>query len=193
MWSNISFSVGLWTCCHVRALTLEPSRKWARVLPLPLASAAAAKSRQSCQTLCDPINGSPPGPRPWDSPDKNTGVGCHCLLQCMKVKSENEVTQSCLTLRNHMDRSLPGSSVHGIFQARVLEWGAIAFSLPLTSCVLLGMCMSLRRPQVLRLYSVRFSCSVVSDSLRPHELQHSRPCCPSPTPGVQPCSSILRG
>ena len=67
-------------------------------------------------------------PRPWDSPGKNTGVGCHCLLQCLKVKSESEVAQSCLTLRDPMDCSLPGSSVHGIFQARVLEWGAIAFS-----------------------------------------------------------------
>ena len=69
-------------------------------------------------------------PRPWDSPGKNTGVGCHFLLQCMKVKSESEVTQSCLTLSNPMDCSLPGSSIHGIFQARVLEWGAIAFSRP---------------------------------------------------------------
>ena len=67
-------------------------------------------------------------PCPWDSPGKNTGVGCHFLLQCMKVKSESEVTQSCLTLTDPMDCSLPGSSVHGIFQARVLEWGAIAFS-----------------------------------------------------------------
>ena len=67
-------------------------------------------------------------PRPWHSPDKNTGVGCHFLLQCMKVKSEREVAQSCSTLSNLMDCSLPGSSVHGIFQARVLEWGAIAFS-----------------------------------------------------------------
>ena len=67
-------------------------------------------------------------PRPWDSPGKNTGVGCHCLLQCMKVKSEREVAQSCPTLHDPMDRSLPGSSIHGIFQARVLEWGAIAFS-----------------------------------------------------------------
>ena len=66
--------------------------------------------------------------RPWDSPGKNTGVGCHFLLQCMKVKSESEVTQSCPTLCNPMDYSLPGSSVHGIFQARVLEWGTIAFS-----------------------------------------------------------------
>ena len=67
-------------------------------------------------------------PRPWDSPDKNTGVGCHFLLQCMKVKSESEVAQSCLTLSDPMDFSLPGFSIHGIFQARVVEWGAIAFS-----------------------------------------------------------------
>ena len=65
---------------------------------------------------------------PWDSPGKNTGVGCHFLLQCMKVKSESEVAQSCPTLQDPMDYSLPGSFVHGIFQARVLEWGAIAFS-----------------------------------------------------------------
>ena len=67
-------------------------------------------------------------PCPWDSPGKNTGVGWHFLLQCMKVKSESEFAQSCLTLHNPMDCSLPGSSAHGIFQARVLEWGAIAFS-----------------------------------------------------------------
>ena len=67
-------------------------------------------------------------PRPWDSPGKNTGVGCHFLLQCMEVKSESEVIQSCLTLRDPMDCSLPGSSIHGIFQARILEWGTIAFS-----------------------------------------------------------------
>ena len=60
--------------------------------------------------------------RPWDSPGKNTGVGCHFLLQCMKVKSESEVTQSCPTLSDPMDCGPPGSSVHGIFQARVLEW-----------------------------------------------------------------------
>ena len=66
--------------------------------------------------------------RLWDSLGKNTGVGCHFLLQCMKVKSESEVTQLCPTLRDPVDCSLPGSSVHGIFQARVLEWVAIAFS-----------------------------------------------------------------
>ena len=139
------------------------------------ATAAAAKLLQSCPTLCDPIDSSPPGSsvpgilqarilewiaisfsnacmhakllqsclalcnsmdcslpgssvHPWDFPGKNTGVGCHFLLQCMKVKRERKLAQLCPTLRNPMDCSLPGSSVHGIFQARVLEWGAIAFS-----------------------------------------------------------------
>ena len=67
-------------------------------------------------------------PHPWDSVGKNTGVGCHFLLQGMKVKSESEVAQSGLTLSDPMDCSPPGSSIHGIPQARVLEWGAIAFS-----------------------------------------------------------------
>ena len=66
-------------------------------------------------------------PRPWDSLGKNTGVGCHFLFQCMKVKSESEVTQSCPILSDPMDCSPPDSSVHGIFQARVLEWVTIAF------------------------------------------------------------------
>ena len=68
-------------------------------------------------------------PCPWDSPGKNTGIGCHCLLQCVKVKSESEVAQSCPTLSDPMDCSQPDSSIHGILQARVLEWAAIAFSL----------------------------------------------------------------
>ena len=67
-------------------------------------------------------------PCPWDSPGKNTGVGCHFLLQCMKVKSESEVVQSCPTLSDPMDCSPPGSSIHGILQARALEWAPIAFS-----------------------------------------------------------------
>ena len=93
------------------------------------AAATAAKSLQSCPTLCNPIDSSPTRlPCPWDSQGKNTGVGCHFLLQCMKVKSESEVAQSCLTLSDPMDCSLLGSSIHGIFQARVLEWVAIAFS-----------------------------------------------------------------
>ena len=91
-------------------------------------AAAAAKSLQLCPTLCDPTDGSHQAPRPWDSPGKNTGVGCHFLLQCMKVKSEREVAQLYPTHSNPMDCSLPGSSIHGIFQGRVLEWGATAFS-----------------------------------------------------------------
>ena len=110
-------------------------------------------------------------PRPWDSPGKNTGVGCLFLIQCMKVKSESEVAQSCPTLNDPMKGSQPGSSVHGIFQARVLEWGAIVFSESYLS--------------------VQFSCSVMSDSLRPHESQHARPPCPSPTPRVHPDSRPL--
>ena len=74
-------------------------------------------------------------PHPWDSPGKNTAVGCH-FLQCMKMKSESEVAQSCPTLSDPMDCSPPGSSVHGIFQARVLEWGAITFSNINTNAVL---------------------------------------------------------
>ena len=92
------------------------------------AAAAAAKSLQSCPTL-QPHRGQPTRlPHPWDSPGKNTEVGCHFFLQGMKVKSESEVVQLCPTLRDPMDCSPPGSSIHGIFQARVLEWGAIAFS-----------------------------------------------------------------
>ena len=79
----------------------------------------------SCVRLCATPSMGSRLPRPWDSPGKNTGVGCCFLLQCMKVKSESEVAQSCLTLS---DCSLPGSSVHEIFQAKVLELGAIAFS-----------------------------------------------------------------
>ena len=88
-------------------------------------AAAAAKSLQSCPTPCNHRRQPTRLPRPWDSPGKNT---CHFLLQGMKVKSESEVAQSCLTLSDPMDCSLPGSSIHGIFQARVLEWGAIALS-----------------------------------------------------------------
>ena len=89
---------------------------------------AAAMSLQSCPTLRPHRRQPTRLPRPWDSPSKNTGVGCHFLLQCMKVKNESEITQLCPTRSDPMDCSLPGSSVHGIFQARVLEWGAIAFS-----------------------------------------------------------------
>ena len=78
-------------------------------------------------------------PHPWDYPGKNTGGGCHFLLQCRKVKSESEVTQLCPTLSYPVDYSLPGSSVHGIFQARVLEWGAITFSV---SCLHFSLILS---------------------------------------------------
>ena len=140
----MSNSVTPWTAAHQASLSSTIFQSLLKFLsieswchphisssscPQSFPAAAAAKSLQSCLTLCDPIDGSPPcSPCPWDSPGKNTGVGCHFLLQCMKVKSESEVSQSCPTLSNPMDCSLPGSSIHGIFQARVLEWGAIAFS-----------------------------------------------------------------
>ena len=92
-----------------------------------LFSAAAAKSLQTCLTLRPHRRQPTRLPRPWDSPGKNIGVGCHFLLQRMKVKSESEVAQSCPTLRDPMDCSLPGSSIHGIFQARVLQWVVTAF------------------------------------------------------------------
>ena len=83
-------------------------------------------SRFSRVQLCaTPYTAAHQAPQSLGSPGKNTGVGCHFLLQCMKVRSESEVAQSCLTLSDPMDCSLPGSSVHGICQARVLEWGAI--------------------------------------------------------------------
>ena len=86
-------------------------------------------SRFGCVRLCaTPETAAHQAPPPWDSPGKNTVVGCHCLLQCMKVKSEREVAQSGPTLSDPMDCSLQGSSIRGIFQARVLQWGAIAFS-----------------------------------------------------------------
>ena len=120
-------------------------------LPTAAAAAAAAKSLQSCLTL-QPHGLQPTRLfHPWD---KNTGVGCLFLLQCMKVESESEVTQSCLTLCDPMDCSLPGSSIHGIFPATVLEWGAIAFSsFQLATCLhtavymYLYVCQSLSRVQ----------------------------------------------
>ena len=120
------------------------------------AAAAAAKSLQSCPTV-QPHRQQPIRlPRPWDSPGKNTGVGCH--FQCMKVKSESEVAQLCSTLSDSMDCSPPGSSIHGIFQATVLELGC--------HCLL------------------QLSCSVMSNSLQPHGLQHARLPCPLPSSGA---------
>src|SRR5574340_845528 len=86
------------------------------------------KSLQSCPTLCDPIDGSPPGSPVLGILQARTGVGCHFLLQCMKVKSESEVTQSCPTPCDPMNSSLPGSSVHGILQARIPEWVTVPSS-----------------------------------------------------------------
>ena len=91
-------------------------------------AAAAAKLLQSCPTLCNATDSSPPGSRPWDSPGKNTGVGCHFLLQCMKVKSESEELSRVRPSATPWTAAYLGSSIHEIFQARVLEWGAIAFS-----------------------------------------------------------------
>ena len=93
------------------------------------AVAAAAKSLQSCPTLCDPIDG-------WDSPGKNTGVGCHFLLRSMKVKSESEVTQSCPTLRDPMDCSPPGSSTHGNSLCAATKKKYLSLSLSLSLSIL---------------------------------------------------------
>ena len=87
-------------------------------------------------------------PRPWDSPGKDTGVGCHFLLQCIKVKSQSEVAQSCPTPSDPVDCSPPGPSVHGIFQARVLEWGARlshwTLTTPLCWCAIVNPCLWLQ-------------------------------------------------
>ena len=110
--------------------------------------------------LCaTPLMAAHEAPPSWDSPDKNTGVGCHFLLQCMKVKSESEVAQLCPTLSDPMDYSLPGSSVHGIFQARVLEWGAITFSALTCRPLYLPLLISLSVPGILTLHF--FLCSHV--------------------------------
>ena len=149
-------------------------------------------------------------PHPWDSPGKNTGVSCHFLLQCMKVKSESEVAQLCPTLSDPKDCSLPGSSAHGIFQARVLEWVAIAFSgntwgdlkfkhqvspwRTVSQQVLKNnnkqkqRTLGKRENQISRVATLLLACDSVqfshSVTLWPHGLQHTRPPCPSPTPGA---------
>ena len=99
------------------------------VLILYPAAAAAAKSLQSCPTLCDPIDGSSSGsPVSLGFSRQEHWSGLPLPSPMHERKSESEVAELYLTLRDPMDCSLPGSSVHGIFQARVLEWGAIAFS-----------------------------------------------------------------
>ena len=111
-----------WDLLLYRQILYQLSYQGSHILKLLL-------SHFSCvQLYATPQTAAHQAPYPWDSPGKSTGVGCHFLLQLMKVKSENEVAQSCPTLSDLMDCSLPGSSGHGIFQARVLEWDAIAFS-----------------------------------------------------------------
>ena len=112
-------------------------------------------------------------PRPWDSSGKNTGVGCHFLLQCMKVKSESEFIQSCPTPSDPMDCSLPGSSTHGIFQVRVLEWGAIAHTL--VYLLSFSKCMNLCNPS----FYHGIECFCHSRKF-PHALSQSVPCLHSP-------------
>ena len=113
--------------CSVVSDSARPYR-WQSARLLPVSGVLQARTLGCSPSLGFSRQERLAAPRPWGSPGKNTGAGCHCLLQCMKVKSEREVAQSCPTLSDPMDCSLPGSSVHGIFQARVLEWGAIASS-----------------------------------------------------------------
>ena len=117
------------TAAHQAPLFLGFSRQehWSG-LPFP-SPMHESEVTQSCPTPSDPMDGSLPGSSVYGVFQARVlEWGCHCLLQCMKVKSESEVAQSCPTPSDPMDCSLPGSSVHGVFQARVLEWGANAFS-----------------------------------------------------------------
>ena len=122
--------LGDWLDVFTRVGNTKDKQFWERRLfRFRVHRRALLLSRFSRVRLCaTPETAAHQAPRPWDSPGKNTGVDCPFLLQCMKVKSPSEVAQSCPTLSDPMDCSPPGSSVHGIFQARVLEWGAIAFS-----------------------------------------------------------------
>ena len=112
-------------------------------------------------------------PRPWDSPSKSTGVGCHFLLQCMKVKSESEVAQLCPTPSNPMDCSPPGSSIHGICPARVLEWGAIAFSVQISSEGLLCARYCARINTLLSTHSCLSSYFIISISSSSSQILHA--------------------
>ena len=131
--SRVRLCATQWTAAHQAPPFLGFSRQehWSG-LPFPSPTCESNKWKWGHSVVSD--SSRPHGLLParllclWDSPGKNTGVGCHCRLQCMKMKSDSEVTQSCPTLRDPMDCSPPGSSAHVIFQARVLEWVAIAFS-----------------------------------------------------------------
>ena len=164
MWSGTTSSQSIFIPNKLYYLCMKNHQRQIKICSRTAATAgaAAAKSLQSCLTLCDPIDISPPGSPIsrilQDSPGKNTGVGCHFLLHCMKVKIESEVTQSCPTLSDPMDCSLPGSSVHGIFQARVLEWVAIAFSCSRTemhwisNCKLIVKYIVVLKPDCIKLF-----------------------------------------
>ena len=133
LWSAWEMSWQLWVCHVARVLYNEhimgPEVYWKSYFLPSWACCCSAAVTSVVSNSVWPHRWQPTRlPHPWNSPGKNTGVGCHFLLQNMKVKSESEVAQSCLTLSDPMDCSLPGSSVHGIFQARVLEWAAIASS-----------------------------------------------------------------
>ena len=136
-WSGLSFP----TPFDLPNPGIEPRSPVLQVdsLPTELSGKLLLLSHFSCVRLCvTPWKAAHQAPLSLGFSSKNTGVGCHFLLQCMKVKSESAVAQLCLTLSDPMDCSLPGSSVCGIFQARVLEWGAIAFS----EATILGPCNS---------------------------------------------------
>ena len=136
------------------------------------AAATAAKSLQSCSTLCDPHRRQPTRlPHPWDSPGKNTGVGCLFLLQCMKVKSESEVTQSCLTLSDLMDHSLPGSSLHGI--SRQKYWSGVPLPSPTPlSSIHLKINLFKAFPTPVKLSTFRFS---TGQTVEPPSAQMTKP------------------
>ena len=98
-----------------------------QILPLALSAAAAVTSVVSDSVR--PHRRQPTRlPRPWDSPGKNTGVGCHCLLHCRKVKSESEVAQSCPTLSDPMDCSPPGPPSMGF--SRQEYWSGVPLPSP---------------------------------------------------------------
>ena len=122
--SRVSSQLRAWICISCLAgRSLPAGRSWNTWEATKSYHVSRCRQVASVSYSVRPHRGQPTRlPRPWDSPGKNTGVGCHFLLQCMKVKSESEVVQSCLTLFDPMDCSPPGSSVHGVFQARVLEW-----------------------------------------------------------------------
>ena len=127
--------------------------------------------------------------RPWDSPGKNTGVGCHFLLQCRKVKSESDVARSYPTVRDLMDCSLPGSSIHGVFWARVLDWSATAFSKHAVSFKIpRHFSQNRKKNSTTCMKMLLFSCQVMSDSYWLHRLQHTRFSCPLPSPRICPSS-----